>query len=155
MPMRLVPLRPEDVPAAAALLLESAEWAAHSAFNTDPGSILFNPSATWLTVLAADEVIGIVGVHSINWIDRAGELAGGTMPNWRGKGAGAPAFNLLVEHCFNDLGLHRLSVTTLVGSPSEKIARACNFVVEGQHKAARFKGGRFHDTVTLALVKEG
>lgn len=153
--IRLMPLRPIDIDTAANLALEANEWAPRTQLIADGRAILGQPDSLWFSALNGDELIGTVGYHSINWIDGCAEVALGVVPKWRGKGVGTIISKLLVGNAFDDLGLRRLTATTLVGGPSDKLCPLQGGILEGIHKGVRRKSGRFYDSHTYALTKEG
>lgn len=156
-PIRFVPLslRPEVVPLAVSLLGESFDVAAHTPINPDPLALLGAPNSVWLAATSGEEVVGIVGYHTIYWPDGAAEIFLGVVPKWRGKGVSKLMCRYLTEFAFNDLGLRRLTSSSLVGSKSEALAKQAGGVLEAIHKASRLVHGQYVDASTYVLFRKG
>ncbi len=98
--------------------------------------------------------IGNVSLQTIDWMSRNAEFAIilGEREFW-GKGIGAEASKLAIEHGFNTLNLHRIyCFTPTANVPMRKIAEQLGFVEEGVQKEALYKDGIFHDVVAYGLL---
>lgn len=70
-----------------------------------------------------------------------------------GHGYGTEATELMLEHAFTKLGLHRIGLT--VFSYNERAARSyrsCGFQVEGRARDAVFRDGRFWDEIHMSIL---
>jgi len=155
MPVQLVPLREVDVPAALQFIVEAQEWSPRSQVLASPMEALNAPNSLWLSALSDGEPVGVIGFVGISWPDRSAEVAIGVMPGLRSKGLGRILATLQNEYAFNELGLRRLQMVALAGSPSCKIATRVGLTFEGTLKKCRFKAGKYHDANIYALLKEG
>jgi RimJ/RimL family protein N-acetyltransferase len=103
----------------------------------------------------SDEHIGNIYLRNIDLISRNAEVGifiG--VPAARGKGRGAAAIRLLVDHAFRDLGLWRLYCFILCDNlPSAKAFRKCGFTVEGTMIRHAYKCGQFKDVTILGLCR--
>jgi RimJ/RimL family protein N-acetyltransferase len=143
------------MPLAKQFITEAEEWSPRSYPPTfNPADILSAPNCVWLTALEAKEVIGIVGFTGISWEDGCADLALGVVPKWRGHGKGVELARLQNAYGFETLGLTRLQMIALEGSPSCKIAQANGLSLEGSLKACRLKAGKRVNASVYALVRE-
>lgn len=151
--MRLVPLRDQDIPVACTLLVEAMEWSPRTILYPNPQGVL--GEGVWMSALEGEELIGVCGAHNLDWPSGTAELALGVVPKWRGSGAAKRLAETLHTYSFKDLGLRRLTVHCLEGSPAESIATGCGLNLEGRHTRARLRRGEYLDSLTFALMKEG
>ena len=156
MPIRLVPLRPQDRAVAAALAVESLEWSPQFRYIPDGMEVILAPQTLWYSALAgdADELIGVIGFTNISFPDGSAEVALGVMPKWRNRGTAKILAKAQNEFAFNDLGLRRITMTALAQSPSVKIAQAVGLKLEATHKETRLKRGKYLDSATYVLTRE-
>jgi len=155
MPITLIQLREIDLPLATQFIVESQEWSPRSQAFTNPMEVLNTPNSLWLSALNEEEIIGIIGFTGISWPDRSSDVALGIVPKWRTKGLGRILACLQNDYAFNELGLRRLQMVALEGSPSCKIASRAGLSLEGTLKKCRLKNGKYHNASIYALLKEG
>lgn len=100
--------------------------------------------------------IGNVYLRDIDW--RSQNAALGLFigePDCRGKGCGSSALRQMIQHAFNDLGLHRVYLYALAANqPALRSYLRVGFTLEGTLRDHAFKQGRFHDVVVLGLRPE-
>ncbi|MCX6703404.1 MAG: GNAT family protein [Candidatus Zambryskibacteria bacterium] len=103
-----------------------------------------------------DQVIGVMGLHAINWKDRTattGALIG--KEEWRGKGYGTEAKMLLLNHAFNELNLRKISSAALeFNGLSLGFNAKCGYKEEGRQKKHVFVSGGYSDLVLTAVFRE-
>jgi RimJ/RimL family protein N-acetyltransferase len=103
-----------------------------------------------------DQVIGVMGLHSINWKDRTaitGALIG--KEEWRGKGYGTEAKMLFLNHAFNELNLRKICSTALdFNGLSLGFNAKCGYKEEGRQKKQVFVNGDYADLVLTAVFQE-
>ncbi len=71
----------------------------------------------------------------------------------RGRGVGSTAIHLMLDHAWNDLGLHRVSLT--VHESNVRARRAyekCGFIQEGVLRDAAFVDGRWVNLIVMAVL---
>lgn len=71
-----------------------------------------------------------------------------------GRGYGTEATQLMVDHAFGVLGLHRVAL--FVFEFNERAIRAyrrCGFVVEGRSRESIFRDGRWWDEVAMSVLE--
>lgn len=102
-----------------------------------------------------DEILGLISLVSINYINQSAELhiMIGESQN-QGRGIGTFAVNTMLNHAFNNMNLQRVELTVL-----ENNARAihlyekCGFVYEGRKRKAKYKNGEFVDMLMYGTLK--
>lgn len=88
-----------------------------------------------------DELIGTVGVFEIDWVSRTGETGSGIFrPDYRSKGYGTEAKELLLWYIFARLGFH--AIRSYVWSPNGRSAAA--LLKQGYRPAGRVHYVGFH-----------
>lgn len=104
--------------------------------------------------LKEDKLIGFCWLKEINYIDRATELAiliGDS--NFRGKGYGVEAMQLIIDYCFNILNLHNVMV--VVYSHNEKaigMYKKVGFKEFGRRRESHFIGGKAYDEIYMDIL---
>ena len=73
----------------------------------------------------------------------------------RGKGIGREALSLLLRYAFDTLGLRRVELTVFAENSR---ARLCylkaGFIEEGVARQKTWKNGKFHDVVSMAILRD-
>ena len=151
--LSLVPLREADLQEACQFIVEGREWSPRSDTFVPPMAVIGHPDSRWLSALEGDALVGVVGFHSLNMVDRVGEMFTAVVPKWRGRGVSIPLVKAQLDYGFNTLNLRRITMTTLAGSPSAKIATKLNVPLEGTFKRARYKGGTYYDALAFAIER--
>lgn len=98
--------------------------------------------------------IGNLALQDIDLINRSADFAImlGEM-DYAGQGLAREAANALIQHGFDQLGLHRISCATSAENiPMQKLALALGMQKEGIRKDALYKNGRFGDLIEYGLV---
>ena len=99
--------------------------------------------------------VGNIALKNINPVNRSAEFAVilGNKEYW-GKGIGKEAAQLIVQHGFEQLNLHRIYCgTSEENIPMQKLAASLGFAQEGIRKEAMFKNGEFVDVIEYGLLK--
>lgn len=101
-----------------------------------------------------NEHIGNIALTSINYIDSCTELSiliGKSSEH--SKGNGKQAMQLIIQHAFESLNIHRIYCgTSEKNIPMQKLASKLNFHQEGISKEALFKNGHFLDIINYGLI---
>lgn len=98
--------------------------------------------------------IGNTGIHHIDWINRnAGTGAViGEKDCWS-KGYGSEAKALVLEYCFNTLGLHRIWSTVLATNPrSLTYLKKSGYREEGIMREHIYRNGVWVDEIQLGIL---
>jgi RimJ/RimL family protein N-acetyltransferase len=75
--------------------------------------------------------------------------------DYRGKGYGTDSINALLDFAFGEVGLERVSLSTLAGNELGKRAYLkAGFRLEGTARSATFNRGKFHDTTLMGVIRE-
>lgn len=83
------------------------------------------------------------------------EIGAVLVPDCRGRGVGAAAQRLLVEHLFDTTTVHRLCANTEADNAAEQRAlEKCGFRREGVLRQAGFRGGRWRDVVVYGRLRD-
>jgi RimJ/RimL family protein N-acetyltransferase len=153
MAIRLVPLREADLQEACQYIVEGREWSPKSDIFLPPIAVISHPDSRWLSALNGDELVGVVGFHNISWPDGTAEMFTSVVPKWRGSGASLNVVKEQLDYGFLDLGLRKITMTTLAGSPSAKIADKMKVPLEGTLKRSRLKRGVYYDALVYGLER--
>ena len=113
-------------------------------------------SHVWLAIVErqSNKHVGNIELSEINWIHRKAKFAilvGD--PDAQGKGLGFEASELLFDHAFSKLNLHRIEIGVHVENrASIAYVKKLGFVEEGRLREAFTRKGAFHDIVILSLL---
>ncbi|HDY90204.1 MAG TPA: N-acetyltransferase, partial [bacterium] len=105
-------------------------------------SILKSKNDVQLAIILKDDdsLIGIVGIHKINWAHRHGDISIliGDKAQW-GKGIATEAVGFVVKHAFTKMNLRRLTAgMPAVNAGSRKCFKNNGFVLEGTQRKTFF-----------------
>jgi RimJ/RimL family protein N-acetyltransferase len=108
-----------------------------------------------IRLLSDDRLIGTFHIEEIEWPHQAGWFsiglgAGGT----RGKGYGTEALTLGINFAFNDLNLHRLSLSVFAyNEPAIRLYKRLGFTHEGVFREYLKRDGQRHDMFLFGLLE--
>jgi ribosomal-protein-alanine N-acetyltransferase len=175
--VRVRPLRRRDVGRWCELRHRNASWLApwESTLPGGPLELLTDPSrATFGAMrrtlaryaargLALPFVIdageGLVGQVTVSAVTR-GSLSGATVGYWideshAGRGITTTAVALVVDHCFYEVGLHRIELNVRPqNAPSRRLAEKLGFRDEGLRLRYLHIDGGWRDHLCYALTRE-
>ena len=100
--------------------------------------------------------IGNIILQNINWIDRSAEIAFllGEKNYWS-KGFMYSAGQLLINHAFTQLNLHRIYLaTSSTNIGMQKLAIKLGFVKEGERIDAQYKNGNYNNIIEYGKIKK-
>ncbi len=101
-----------------------------------------------------DKHIGNVSLSNIDYVNSSAEFAIiiGNKEFW-GKGVGYEATELIIEHGFKTLNLHRIFCGTSEDNMvMQKLADKLGFQSEGRFKEALYKDGKYRDFINYGLL---
>jgi RimJ/RimL family protein N-acetyltransferase len=102
----------------------------------------------------SDTLIGTVGLHQINTFNRNADISiviGD--PTFSGKGIGKEAVNLMIEHAFKTLNLHKVTAgMAATNSSSYNLFKSLGFQEEARQKEQLFLNGRYTDLIKLGKI---
>lgn len=73
--------------------------------------------------------------------------------NLRGKGLGRELMEKLLEFCFEEFGLHRVTLDYFDGNPAQELYKSMGFQSEGVAREAGFKDGKYNNFNLMSLLK--
>ena len=165
--VRLRPVQRDDLP----LLVEAYTNPAHAGpFNwfgfRDAGRVeqrfdedgyLGEDSGT-LVVTVPEGAVGTVGWHAVAYGPNAGSRCWNIgitlLGQWRGRGVGSRAQQLLAEHLLSTTPVTRVEASTNVENVAEQRAlEKAGFTREGVLRSAQFRDGGWHDLAVFSRVR--
>lgn len=119
--------------------------------DSDPNKVEFH-----LRTLADDRLIGFVALHSIEWNNGAGLLAVGIgEPEYRGKGYGTDALQLLLRYAFDELNLYRVGLDVIAtNTRAIRAYEKLGFQREGLMRGAVLRDGLRIDRVFMGILRD-
>jgi len=101
----------------------------------------------------ADDCIGQVRLHGIDWSHERAELGIWLAPQARGRGLAQRALRLACRWLFESCGIERAQIVTEPDNePMRRAARGAGFVEEGLLRGYTRERGRRLDCVILSLL---
>lgn len=113
-----------------------------------------NPSNLWFSIYACEQIVGIVGIHNIKYIQRNAELSIliGTEKN-RKKGIATRIIKMMERYVFLDLQMHRLYAKIFSdNTPSIRLVEKCGWDREGLLRDAAFWNGQYRDVIIYSKI---
>ena len=100
-----------------------------------------------------DDILGLVTLADINFINRSATLHLIVGEYAQNKGVGTFAVQEICHHAFFNYGLHRIELNVLVSNQRAiHVYEKCGFIREGLKKEAVFKNGLYVDMAIYALI---
>ena len=109
-----------------------------------------------LSVVADDHMIGVMGIHGMNWVHRFATTGAaiGDKAYW-GRGYGSEAKILLLKFAFDTLNLRKICSNVIAfNERSLNYSLKCGYKEEGRRKDHFFRQGRYWDEIQLAIFRE-
>jgi len=106
--------------------------------------------------LETGKVIGDIALQDIDWKERVCSIGIGISKiENRSKGYGSQAIQLILDHAFNNIGLERVTASTLEQNfGSQKSLERNGFILEGrERKAVSFAGKRW-DRLNYGFIRD-
>jgi UDP-4-amino-4,6-dideoxy-N-acetyl-beta-L-altrosamine N-acetyltransferase len=103
-----------------------------------------------------DRLIGGAGLREIDFANRHAVfgICLGDKKEWD-KGHGGETLRLLLEHAFDTMNLHRVSLHVLENNKrGQRCYEKAGFVREGVLRQETFREGRYWDTVVMAILRD-
>lgn len=102
------------------------------------------------------ELIGVTGLHRLDWRDRRGDLGLliGDKEEW-GKGYGTEATRLMLDYAFGTLNLNKVTLEVFSNNPGGLRAyEKAGFQREGLLRQQHFIEGRYVDGIVMGMLRE-
>lgn len=119
--------------------------------QADPNRLEFH-----LRALADDRLIGFVALHSVEWNNGAAQLAVGIgEPEYRGKGYGTDALQLILRFAFHELNLFRVGLDVIASNTRAiRAYENLGFQREGRMRGAVLRDGRRTDRIFMGILHD-
>ena len=165
--VRLRGLRPDDAPAMARLLADPevtrglAAWARGPYSEATARAFIDRATdsaemRTWAIESLDDELLGVTGLHDLDWANRhcGWGIWIGPSERW-GRGYGTEACMLSVRHAFWELGMAKVWLSVYQGNDR---ARRCyekaGFSIEGVRRRHLWRDGSWLDETLMAVFAD-
>lgn len=100
------------------------------------------------------EIVGVVGFHAIDWINRNTSLGYWLAADAQGKGTMTTVVSALLDHVFYEWELHRLEIHCAPeNTRSRAIPERLGFREEARLRETELIGGRYLDSVVYGLLE--
>lgn len=101
------------------------------------------------------EIVGIVGFHSVDWINRNTSLGYWLAADAQGRGTMTVVVSALLDHAFYEWELHRVEVHCApANARSRAIPERLGFREEARLREAELLDGRYLDSVVYGMLEE-
>ncbi len=106
-----------------------------------------------LCIWEGKTLIGLIGLHYIDRLDRKTEIGYWISEEHQGKGIITKCCQRLIKYCFQDLQLHRIEIRCQASNVrSQSIPKQLGFKHEGTLRGAFFRNGQFADCLVFGLL---
>jgi len=100
------------------------------------------------------EMAGLIGMHSINWSNRATSIGYWLGEKFQGKGLVTLSVRAFLDYIFSELNRHRVELRAgTKNSKSRAVAERLGFTHEGTLRDAEWLYDRFIDLEVYAMLK--
>ena len=109
-----------------------------------------------LRTLDDDRLIGFVVLFNIKWSNQSAEMAVAIgLPEYRGKGYGQDALQLILNYAFSELNLHRVGLTVMdYNQAAIRAYERAGFVREGVQRQMVQREGQRYDMLTYGILRD-
>lgn len=162
------PLEAEDAPELYALIEANREhlerwmpWAAEQdlggteRFIAEAEEQLVGENGFQAKVEPEGEIVGVVGFHKIDWVNRNTSLGYWLSASAQRRGTMTTVVRAVLDHAFYEWELHRVEIDC---APENRRSRAIperlGFREEGLLREAELVGGRYLDSVVYGMLAE-
>lgn len=100
-------------------------------------------------------IIGVIRLKYIDWISRNAELGIYIGEDkYRGRGLGKEALKLLLKYAFQEINLHKISLTVLeYNANAIKLYKSCGFTQEGLLREQFWVNGKYENVFLMGLLR--
>lgn len=108
-----------------------------------------------IRLMEADQLIGLISLEQIDWPNGTAWMGVGIgEPQYRGKGYGTEATQLLLKYAFHEINLHRVQLTVFAYNPAAiAVYEKLGFVKEGVMRERLHRDGQRHDVLMYGLLR--
>jgi ribosomal-protein-serine acetyltransferase len=101
-----------------------------------------------------DEIVGVVGFHSIDWVNRKTSIGYWLAEAARGRGIMTTAVRALLDHAFHEWELHRVEIHCAPENHrSRAIPERLGFREEARLRETELVGGRYLDSAVYGMLE--
>lgn len=125
------------------------EWVHDAIFNNDKLVLA-------ICLKENDKYIGNTMLQEIDWINRSAHVPVliGDKAEWS-KGYATEARMLILKFAFEERGLERIfALVKEDNAGSRKMLEKCGYKVEGTMRRSLYKGGKWHNQLLMAVLRE-
>jgi ribosomal-protein-serine acetyltransferase len=102
-----------------------------------------------------DSVVGTIGFHKVDWLNRSVEIGYWLSEDYQGKGIVTKACKAFIDYAFGEWGLHRIQIRCAVGNTKScKIPERLGFVKEGLQRQAEFLYDHYVDLNVYGMLED-
>ena len=102
-----------------------------------------------------NEKSGLCKFYNVDYINNNCVLGADIHENHRGNGYAFFMWNLMLDFCYKDLGLHRVSLTTAsYNKVGQHVYKKVGFKVEGMQKQSLLRDNKYYDQVCMYHLRE-
>ncbi|HEY6951494.1 MAG TPA: GNAT family protein [Bacteroidota bacterium] len=100
-------------------------------------------------------VVGTIGFHKIDWLNRSVEIGYWLSEDHQGRGLVTRACKAFIDHAFNELHLHRVQIRCAVGNAKScRIPERLGFIKEGMQRQSEFLYDRYVDLIIYGMLEQ-
>lgn len=137
----------DTVPAVPPTEAQVVAWVEHAQSATDGYLFAIRP-------LADDRVLGWIELDGINWQHGTTSFSIALDPAAQGHGNARDALRVMLRFCFDELNLHRVSLTVFAfNTRAIRLYESLGFTHEGTHREFFARDGRRHDMLLYGLLR--
>ncbi|QDU74988.1 Putative ribosomal N-acetyltransferase YdaF [Bremerella volcania] len=104
-------------------------------------------------IRAGQEIVGVIGMHKIDWQNKSTSLGYWLAQKAQGQGIMTKACAAYISHSFTQLGLHRVEIRCATeNTKSRAIPQRLGFTIEGTIREAEAIDGRYLSHVVYGLL---
>lgn len=101
------------------------------------------------------EIVGVVGFHAVDRVNRSAGLGYWLAESAQGKGTMAKVVGEVLDHAFDEWGLHRVEIHCAPENHrSRRIPERLGFREEALLRETELVGGRYLDSVVYGMLAE-
>lgn len=105
-------------------------------------------------ILYEQQVVGRIGLHHLNMLNRSGAIGYWLIKEAEGKGIVTKSCKAIINYGFNELGLHRIEIKAAVDNlRSQAVPEKLNFRREGVLRQAELVNNEFLDLILYSILR--
>jgi ribosomal-protein-serine acetyltransferase len=99
-------------------------------------------------------VVGTIGFHRVDWLNRSVEIGYWLSEEYQGKGIVTRACKAFIDYAFSEWGLHRVQIRCAVGNEKScRIPERLGFTKEGLQRQAEFLYDHYVDLNIYGMLE--